>query len=176
MSKQRERKLITVPKIINITDTLLANNAIVKCSTLALCELAYEFFFKQNTILDSEQHQPTEKFQHNTTAGHLHSSSSTTATTIPGANIPGTISTTAKDINTQKEVAFSMLIKFLDAIEVSVFLRFIYGRFQFWVCEMKTGTLCGANIDLFFCRLDELLIFMINQKDKYFYYWILFSI
>lgn len=85
LSKQTEKKLITIPKIINITDTLLANNTIINCGTQALNELAYEFFFNQ----------------------------------IPLINTPNIIELNTKEINTQKEVAFSMLIKFINEIEVS---------------------------------------------------------
>lgn len=88
MSKQKEKKIITIPKIINITDTLLANSTIMKTSTLALNEIAYEFFFHQQMAIEFAD---TE------------------------------INT--KEINTQKEVAFSMLIKFLDNVEVSFVYR-----------------------------------------------------
>jgi hypothetical protein len=47
LSKQKEQKLITIPKIINLTDNILANSSIRKCAVLTLCELAYEIFFNQ---------------------------------------------------------------------------------------------------------------------------------
>lgn len=80
LSKQKEKNIITIPKIINITDTLLANSAIINSSTLALNEVAYEFFFQQT---------PPEEWK------------------------------LLREIYTQKEVAFNMLIKFLDNVEVS---------------------------------------------------------
>lgn len=86
-----------------------------------MCELAYEFFFKQNTILDLiEEQQRTDNLQQLPVATELQSSSD-------GSNsMPNTMATTEKDINTQKEVAFSMLIKFLDTIEVSKFFEVLF--------------------------------------------------
>lgn len=81
LSKQKDKKIITIPKIINITDNLLANNNIRSCSVLSLVELAYELFFNENVILDT-----TELY--------------------------------TKELNTQKEVVFSMLIKFLDYFQI----------------------------------------------------------
>lgn len=79
---------VTVPKIINITDNLLANNAQVKCGTLALIELAYNFYFKDvvaDTNSMTEVHNKVEMI-------------------------------------TQKEVAFSMLMKFMEDVQVRLFL------------------------------------------------------
>lgn len=117
LTKQREKKLISIPKIINITDTLLANNAAVKCSTLALNELAYEFFFKQlEGIVQPEYGPPVAN----------------TNTTIDGGGLSDNSELTSKDISTQKEVAFSMLIKFLDSIEVRTFCVSIWTVFFFF--------------------------------------------
>lgn len=82
LSKQKDKKIITIPKIINITDNLLANNNIRCCSVLSLVELAYELFFNENIILLDT----TELY--------------------------------TKELNTQKEVVFSMLIKFLDDFQI----------------------------------------------------------
>lgn len=79
LSKEKDRKLITIPKIINITDTLLAND--VKSGSRALNELAFKFFFDETGCED-------------------------------GFSI--------KDVNTQKEVALRMLIKFLHVKEVGL--------------------------------------------------------
>lgn len=75
---------VTVPKIINVTDNLLANNAQVKCGTLALIELAYDFFFKD---------------------------------VAPDTNTM-TVAHSEVEMITQKEVAFSMLMKFMDDVQV----------------------------------------------------------
>lgn len=76
LTKEKDRKLITIPKIINITDTLLAND--VKSGSRALNELAFKFFFDESVCDDFSM----------------------------------------KEINTQKEVALRMLIKFLHVKEV----------------------------------------------------------
>lgn len=46
----KNRKLMTIPKVINITDNLLANNAIRDCSLRALTHLSYELFFNQEDL------------------------------------------------------------------------------------------------------------------------------
>lgn len=83
LTKEKDRKSITIPKIINITDTLLAND--VKSGSSGLNELALKFFFDETVCDDFSM----------------------------------------KDINTQKEVALRMLIKFLHVKEVSRNLFFI---------------------------------------------------
>ncbi len=79
LTKEKDRKLITIPKIINITDTLLANDA--TSGSAALNELAFKFFFEESVCDNADF--------------------------------------SIKDINTQKEVALRMLIKFLHVKEVS---------------------------------------------------------
>lgn len=46
LTKQCDRKLISIPKIISITNNLFTNNALRECSVIALRELAFEMFFK----------------------------------------------------------------------------------------------------------------------------------
>lgn len=81
LSKQKEKTLITIPKIINVTDTLLANSVTQNGYIEALRELAYEFYVRQS-IGDADANDLTP--------------------------------TAAKELNTQKEVAFSMLLKFIE--------------------------------------------------------------
>lgn len=85
LTKEKDRKLITIPKIINITDTLLAND--VKSGSRALNELAFKFFFDESVCDDADF--------------------------------------SLKDINTQKEVALRMLIKFLHVKEVHDFRQML---------------------------------------------------
>lgn len=87
MSKQKEKSLITIPKIINVTDTLLANSVTQNGCIEALRELAYEFFVRQS---------------------------------IGDADADDLTPTAAKELNTQKEVAFSMLLKFIENPMVSL--------------------------------------------------------
>lgn len=90
LSRLKDKKLISIPKIINLCDNLLANRSVVPSGTLALKELAVEFFFKH-----SEKISMSEIF------------------TLTAEEMLA-----QKDCSTQKEVAFSMLVKFLDDIEV----------------------------------------------------------
>lgn len=81
MSKQNDITLITIPKIINVTDTLLANSVTQNGYIEALRELAYEFYVKQS---------------------------------IGDADADDLSPSAAKELSTQKEVAFSMLLKFIE--------------------------------------------------------------
>lgn len=90
LSRLKDKKLITVPKIINLCDNLLANRNIVSSGTLGLIELAFEFFFRTKEA----------------------------SSVSDGASVTAEEMLALKDVSTQKEVAFSMLIKFLDAVEV----------------------------------------------------------
>ncbi|XP_031632927.1 huntingtin [Contarinia nasturtii] len=84
LAKQKEKPQMTIPKIINITDNLLANSITKNGSVEALYQLSYEIYFPRR--IDNE---PVEDSQQNT-----------------------------KEKNTQKEVVFSMLLKFIDSIKV----------------------------------------------------------
>lgn len=88
LTKQKERK-ITIPKIINIIDNLLATtSSVVKsCGLKCLIALSTELFFKRRTCSDQSEE-----------ALMMHS----------------------KEINTQKEVVFSMMLKFLNSSDVSI--------------------------------------------------------
>lgn len=81
MTKSSDKKLISIPKIINITDQLLANNLIRKTGIAALLTLCFEIYFKQPR-------------------------SSTNSELM------------LKEMDTQKEVVLSMMIKFLDDVEI----------------------------------------------------------
>lgn len=71
---------MSIPKIINITDTFLANSITKNGSIEALLELAKEIYFQK-----SLETKFSDENQLN-----------------------------AKELNTQKEVVFSMLLKFLN--------------------------------------------------------------
>lgn len=104
LSKQKDKKLITVPKIINITDTLLANGGNVRGSTEALLELAHEFFF-QETMQG---------------VGEGGDAAAAAGDADIDAKTMGDAESKLKrmEANTQKEVAFSMLLKFLEYPQV----------------------------------------------------------
>lgn len=85
LAKQKEKPQMSIPKIINITDNLLANSITKNGSVEALYQLAYEIYFPRH--IDNE---PSDNNQQN-----------------------------SKELNTQKEVVFSMLLKFVDCLKVS---------------------------------------------------------
>lgn len=82
MAKQKESPQTTIPKIINITDTLLANSITKNGSIEAMCQLAYEINF--NKSISTDNHEDRSILLLN-----------------------------EKESNTQKEVVFSMLLKFI---------------------------------------------------------------
>lgn len=84
LAKQKEKPQMSIPKIINITDNLLANSITKNGSIEALFQLAFEVYFPrciETDLNDSQQNR--------------------------------------KELNTQKEVVFSMLLKFIDCFEVN---------------------------------------------------------
>lgn len=77
---------MTIPKIINITDNLLANSITNNGSVEALYHLAFEIYFPRH--IDGHSDEPQQ---------------------------------TTKELNTQKEVVFSMLLKFIGHFKVKSF-------------------------------------------------------
>lgn len=82
LARQRDNPQMTIPKIINITDNLLANSITSNGSIEALCQLAHEIYFP---------------------------------VIVNDADNVRSMQTSDKEIYTQKEVVFSMLLKFIDA-------------------------------------------------------------
>lgn len=80
---------MSIPKIINITDNLLANSITNNGSVEALYHLAFEIYFPRHIDGDSDEPQHT-----------------------------------TKELNTQKEVVFSMLLKFIGHFKVNAILIF----------------------------------------------------
>lgn len=89
LTKVKDKKLLTIPKIINIIDNLLATtNVMVKnCGVQALMVLVMELFFRKNYIKPDDKNPEMEKAFY-------------------------------KEINTQREVVFSMMMKFLNHPEI----------------------------------------------------------
>lgn len=118
LSKQKDKKLITVPKIINITDTLLANGGNVRGSTEALLELAHEFFFYDNMTMSAGGDAIVGNGDGGGGGGSSNSSSNIGDAKAGDGTTKNVGDTETKinrmEANTQKEVAFSMLLKFLD--------------------------------------------------------------
>lgn len=96
LTKLKEKKIITVPKIINIIDNLLAmsNPNVKDCGVEALFVLTTEVFFKKNRITGDAE----------------------------------TIEAAKKDINAQREVVVSMLLKFLHRRDVQQRLCWILAK------------------------------------------------
>lgn len=92
--RQRDEHLITIPKIINVCDNLLANKHIFESAVLALNELAFEFFFCTPMVGESP---------------------------AASANV-GTNNTVQSireiDACTQREVVVSMLVKYMETEKV----------------------------------------------------------
>lgn len=115
LSKQRERPQMSIPKIINITDTLLANSVTKNGSVEALCQLAYEIYFVQTAEPDSEKEQTV-------------------------------LLNSEKESNTQKEVVFSMLLKFISELKVCELFSKFFNRIR--ICILTLLTIPGKKNDL----------------------------
>jgi hypothetical protein len=114
LTKQKDHKVITIPKIINLTDTILANSSIRQCAMLTLCELAFNIFF------DYQLPEP-----------------------IAEANA----NQHERDMNTQKEVVISMMMKFLDDNEVRMMMIMITRK------KKGKRRKYGSKMNIFFlCR------------------------
>lgn len=111
LSKQKDKKLITIPKIINITDNLLANNMIRNGSIISLVELAFEIFFIQK-ISSSTISSPLSMTSSKNAVGGNTGVAATEMAPIESAELQ------IKDLSTQKEVVFSMLMKFMNYYDV----------------------------------------------------------
>lgn len=85
LAKQKEKPQMSIPKIINITDNLLANSITNNGSVEALYHLAFEIYFPRYIEHNSDEPQYT-----------------------------------IKELNTQKEVVFSMLLKFVHSFKVKI--------------------------------------------------------
>lgn len=102
LSKQKDKKIITIPKIINITDNLLANNMTRNGSIISLVELAYEIFLIQRI----------------SSSPSISSCSSATSSIGTAMILPESEELQIKDLSTQREVVFSMLMKFMNYYDV----------------------------------------------------------
>ncbi|XP_001955065.3 uncharacterized protein LOC6501358 isoform X1 [Drosophila ananassae] len=107
LTHKSDRQLITIPKIISITNNLLANGSVRDVALLALKTLSYELFFMQSQIeeaLDGD-------------SGH---SSSRAACQSPLSATPTPETREAlmaqrRELDTQREVVLGMLEKFIEA-------------------------------------------------------------
>ncbi|KAG5669568.1 hypothetical protein PVAND_017455 [Polypedilum vanderplanki] len=96
LTKLKDKKILTMPKIINIIDNLLAstNQSAKSCGIQALLVMTNELFFKNIKILSTNEPEVIE--------AHL------------------------KDLNAQREVALSMMIKFVHHKDIQEYFEWIF--------------------------------------------------
>lgn len=102
LGRQRDEQLITIPKIINVCDNLLANKQIFDSAALALNELAFEFFFRTPMI-----------------GGREPAATTTTTTGDPASDSNAAQSVRDIDACTQREVVVNMLVKYMETEKVT---------------------------------------------------------
>ncbi|XP_030371655.1 uncharacterized protein LOC115621948 [Scaptodrosophila lebanonensis] len=100
LTHKSDRQLITIPKIISITNNLLANGAVRDVALLALKTLSYELFFMPSPVEDT----------------NLESVSCPTPLTgAITATDTMDLQVQLRELDTQKEVVLGMLEKFIEA-------------------------------------------------------------
>ncbi|XP_036323038.1 uncharacterized protein LOC118736962 isoform X2 [Rhagoletis pomonella] len=121
LTHKSDRKLITIPKIISIINSLLANNAVLDCAVLALKSLSYEIFFMPpvggNAALTTlaDYRAP---FQSPVTRSPVQQRRPAAEETAAAAAAAEALLANSRELDTQKEVVLGMLEKFLDANEL----------------------------------------------------------
>ncbi|XP_050316699.1 uncharacterized protein LOC126750928 isoform X2 [Bactrocera neohumeralis] len=121
LTHKSDRKLITIPKIISITNNLLANNAVLDCAVLALKSLSYEIFFMPpvggsaalNTLADYRA-----PFQSPVTRSPVQQRRHAAEESAAAAAAAEALLANSRELDTQKEVVLGMLEKFVDATEL----------------------------------------------------------
>ncbi|XP_022211914.2 LOW QUALITY PROTEIN: uncharacterized protein LOC111067168 [Drosophila obscura] len=106
LTHRSDRPLITIPKIISITNNLLASSAVREVALLALKTLSYELFFMHNQLeeaLDSESNS----------SGRVGSQSPLTAAPTPETR--EALLAQRRELDTQREVVLGMLEKFVES-------------------------------------------------------------
>ncbi|XP_055389254.1 protein PFC0760c isoform X2 [Condylostylus longicornis] len=123
LARKNDKKLITIPKIINYTSSLLANNSIRKCSILALKGLAFELFFNEMpNRSNSKLNKIASVIASTPTSISLKSSDSNASLdsynkSFLKNNSSFNFLSNDKESNIQKEVVLNMLEKFIDYSE-----------------------------------------------------------
>ncbi|XP_054734101.1 uncharacterized protein LOC129241666 [Anastrepha obliqua] len=121
LTHKSDRKLITIPKIISITNSLLANNAVLDCAVLALKSLSYEIFFMPpvggsaalTTLADYRA-----PFQSPVTRSPVQQRRHPAEDAAAAAAAAEALLANSRELDTQKEVVLGMLEKFVDANEL----------------------------------------------------------
>ncbi|XP_017062532.1 LOW QUALITY PROTEIN: uncharacterized protein LOC108102290 [Drosophila ficusphila] len=100
------RQLITIPKIISITNNLLANGSVREVALLALKTLSYELFFMHSQLeeaLDTEEH------------GSGRTACQSPLSAAPTPETREALLAQRRELDTQREVVLGMLEKFIEA-------------------------------------------------------------
>ncbi|XP_017083196.2 LOW QUALITY PROTEIN: uncharacterized protein LOC108116020 [Drosophila eugracilis] len=106
LTHKSDRQLITIPKIISITNNLLANGLVRDVALLALKTLSYELFFMHSQLeeaLDTEGHS----------SGRTACQSPLSAAPTPETR--EALLAQRRELDTQREVVLGMLEKFIEA-------------------------------------------------------------
>ncbi|KAH8383215.1 hypothetical protein KR009_007393 [Drosophila setifemur] len=105
LTHKSDRQLITIPKIISITNNLLANGSVRDVALLALKTLSYELFFMQSQL--------EEALDTNKDSGRNASQSPLSAEPTPETR--EVLLAQRRELDTQREVVLGMLEKFIEA-------------------------------------------------------------
>ncbi|ALC47217.1 htt [Drosophila busckii] len=117
LTHKSDRQLITIPKIISITNNLLANGAVRNVALLALKTLSYELFFMHH-IAEESLEQPDN-------AAGRRASCQSPLTAQPTAETKEALLAQRRELDTQKEVVLGMLEKFIEARDVQQLLALL---------------------------------------------------
>ncbi|SPP80790.1 uncharacterized protein LOC117583609 isoform X1 [Drosophila guanche] len=106
LTHKSDRPLITIPKIISITNNLLANSAVRDVALLALKTLSYELFFIHSQLevaLDSESNNSVRV------------GCQSPLTAAPTPETREALLAQRRELDTQREVVLGMLEKFVES-------------------------------------------------------------
>ncbi|KAH8280928.1 hypothetical protein KR054_005122 [Drosophila jambulina] len=107
LTHKSDRQLITIPKIISITNNLLASSSVREVALLALRTLSYELFFMHSQLEEALD----------TDSGH-NSGRTGCQSPLSAAPTPETreaLLAQRRELDTQREVVLGMLEKFIEA-------------------------------------------------------------
>lgn len=117
LTHKSDRQLITIPKIISITNNLLANGAVREVALLALKTLSYELFFMHSPIEENLEDADQDGAQGDKGQSPL--------TVVATQDTREVLLLQRRELDTQKEVVLGMLEKFIDARAVQQLLALL---------------------------------------------------
>lgn len=115
LTHKSDRQLITIPKIISITNNLLANGAVRDVALLALKTLSYELFFMHSPIEDTSDGN----------AAVQRAGCQSPLSVSPTQETREALQAQRRELDTQKEVVLGMLEKFVEARGVQQLLALL---------------------------------------------------